>query len=337
VSRIVGFGLAPYALPLKTPWRTAAGTVCLRRGWLVRVEDEDGEIGWGDQPALLPDQATDGQGERLRQQGDALLGQSLDEALDWPDLGLGIETALLDLLARKRGLPLRRLLSSQAAERVKVNAVAPLDGIIAMAEQGFGIVKVKVGLAPWPDEATALRRLSLPPGVMVRLDANRAWCLAEAEGFLAAIAGLPVESLEEPLREAEIAGLASLQSTTGVALAIDESFDLIGLDLLLANPPVRRLVLKPALLGGLRRTLAVAAAARAVGYEIVVTTYLESAIGVAAVANLAAAHDPEARIAHGLATSALFVSDLAEPLPIASGVLTFPAGSGLGISLKIRT
>jgi len=171
----------------------------------------------------------------------------------------------------------------------------------------------------------------------VRLDANRAWSRAEAEGFLAAIAGLPVESLEEPLQEAEIAGLASLQSTTGVALAIDESLDLIGLDSLLADPPVRRLVLKPALLGGLRRTLAVAASARAVGYEIVVTTYLESAIGVAAVAHLAAVLDPEARIAHGLATSALFVSDLADPVPITSGILTFPPGSGLGISFKVRT
>ncbi|SEH37147.1 mandelate racemase/muconate lactonizing enzyme family protein [Magnetospirillum fulvum] len=337
MSRIVGFGLEPYALPLKTPWRTAAGTVCLRHGWLVRVEDEDSGVGWGDQPAFLPDQATDGLEEGLRQQGGALQGQSLDEALAVQDIAFGIETALLDLLARKRGLPLRRLLSSQAADRVKVNAVASLDGIVAMAEQGFGIVKVKVGLAPWPDEAAALRRLDLPEGVTLRLDANRAWSRAEAEGFLAAMADLPIESLEEPLCEAEIDGLASLQSTTPIALAIDESLDQIGLDSLLAAPPVRRLVLKPALLGGLRRTLSVAAAARAVGYEIVVTTYLESAIGVAAVAHLAAALDPEARIAHGLATSALFVSDLAEPFPIALGVLTFPPGSGLGLSFKIRS
>jgi o-succinylbenzoate synthase len=337
VSRIVGFRLDPYALPLKTPWRTAAGTVRLRRGWLVRVEDEDGTVGLGDQSAPLPDQAADGQGERLRHQGDALRGRSFDEALNWPDLCFGIETALFDLEAQRQAVPLRRLLSPQAADRVKVNAVAPLDGIVAMAEQGYSIIKVKVGLVPWPDEAAALRRLNLPPGVTLRLDANRAWSRADAEGFLAAIADLPIESLEEPLRESEIAGLASLQSTTPIALAIDESFDKIGLESLLIDPPVRRLVLKPALLGGLRRTLAVAASARAVGYDIVVTTYLESAIGVAAVAHLAAALDPEARMAHGLATSALFVSDVADSLPIAAGVLTFSAGSGLGLSLKIRT
>lgn len=338
MSRIVGFRLDPYALPLKTPWRTAAGTVRLRHGWLVRIEDEDGGVGLGDQPALLPDQEQGGLETRLRHQGDALLGRSLGEALDWrPDLCFGIEAALFDLEAQRQAVPLRRLLSSRATDRVKVNAVASLDGVVAMAEQGFDIVKVKVGLAPWPDEAAALRRLTLAPGVSLRLDANRAWSRTEAEGFLAAIADLPIESLEEPLREADITGLASLQSTTPIALAIDESLDQIGVDSLLAAPPVRRLVLKPTLLGGLRRTLSVAASARAVGYDIVVTTYIESAIGVAAVANLAAALDPEARMAHGLATSALFVSDVADPLPIASGVLTFPAGPGLGLSLKVRT
>jgi len=336
VSRIVGFGLDPYALPLQAPWRTAAGTVRLRRGWKVRVEDEDGGVGIGDHPAPLSDQAADGPGERLKDLGSALLGRSLDEALASLDDAFGIETALLDLLARKRGLPLRRLLSPQAADRVKVNVIAPFDGIVAMAEQGFTTLKVKVGLRPWRDEAAALHRVSLAPGVTLRLDANRAWSRVEAEGFLAAIADLPVESVEEPLREPEIGTLASLQSTTAIALAIDESLETLGLEPLLADPPVRRLVLKPALLGGLRRTLNVAMAARAVGYEIVVTTYLESAVGVAAVASLAAALDPEARMAHGLATSALFASDVAERLPLASGFLTFIEGPGLGLSFNFR-
>lgn len=333
MSRIVGFGLIPYALQLRVPWRTAAGTVCRRHGWLVRVEDEDGAVGIGDQPAMLPDQATDGLETRLRRQGAALLGRHLDEALASLDDGFGVETALLDLTARQNGLPLRRLLSPLAADRVRVNGIAPLDDIVAIAQQGFDIVKVKVGLAPWRDEAAALWRLDLPPGVTLRLDANRAWSRAEAEGFLAAIAGLPVESVEEPLRDAEIAGLAALQSTTSVALAIDESLDLLGLDVLLANPPVRRLVLKPALLGGLRRTWDVAAAAETAGYDVVVTSYLESAVGIAAVANLAAALDPLARTAHGLATSALFVRDVAEPMSPTCGTLSLSDGSGLGLNI----
>jgi len=337
VSRIAGFGLDPYALPLKAPWRTAAGTVDRRHGWLVRIVDEDGGVGIGDQPALLPDQEQSGLEIRLRRQGDTLPGLSLDEALALPDLGFGIETALLDLLARKRGLPLRRLLSPEAADRVRVNAIAPLDGVVPKAEQGYTVIKVKVGLAPWPDEAAALRRLDLPEGVTLRLDANRAWSRAEAEGFLAAIAGLPVESLEEPLSPAEIGGLKSLQAATPIALAIDESLDVIGVDTLLSAPPVRRLVLKPALLGGLRRTFAVATAARVVGYDIVVTSYLESAVGVAAVANLAAVLDPEARTAHGLATLDLFATDVAEGLPLAAEAMRLPDRTGLGLNFKFKS
>jgi len=338
VSRITGCGLIPYALPLKAPWRTAAGTVACRHGWLVRIEDADGCVGVGDDPAPLPDQIADGQGVRLEGLAARLIGQSPEEVLAGSEgRGFGIETALLDLLARKRGLSLRHLLSPQAANRVKVNGIAPIDGIVSKADQGFGTVKVKVGIAPWRDEAAALNRLCLPPGLVLRLDANRAWSRDEAEGFLAAIAGLPVESLEEPLRAPDRDGLADLQSGTQIALAIDESLDLLGIDALLAAPPVRRLVLKPALVGGVRRTQALAAQARAAGYDVVVTSYLESAVGVAAAAHLAAAIDPESRMAHGLATSDFFVVDRAEPLPIASGFLSFHDEPGLGINCKISS
>ncbi|CCG43161.1 mandelate racemase/muconate lactonizing enzyme family protein [Magnetospirillum molischianum] len=332
MSRIAGFRIDPYALALTRPWRTAAGTVRLRHGWLVRVEDEDGCFGLGDEPASLPDQVTEGQGARLESLAAATLGQSPDVALtESLGYGIGIETALLDLIARRRGQSLRHLLAPEAADFVNVNGIGPIESVVAIAEQGFRIVKIKVGLAPWRDEAAALCRLSLPPGLMLRLDSNRAWSFREAEGFLSAVSGLPIDSLEEPLRAPDIDQLAMLQARTEISLAIDESLESLGISSLLARRPVRRLVLKPALLGGLRWTQSLAAKARDAGYDIVVTSFLDSAVGVAAAAHLAAAVDAESRMAHGLATSDAFADDVAKPLRIVAGKLSFNEDAGLGM------
>lgn len=329
MSPIAAVAVRPYALRLAQPWRSAAGGATRRRGWLVRVEDRAGRVGWGDSPAPLPDPGDDAPAAILAALTATLPGRSPEAALAGlapAPAAFGLEVALLDLLARQRGLPLARLLAPAAAARVAVNAVVPSDGVAAAVAAGFSVIKLKLGLAPWRDEVAALRRLVLPDGVRLRLDANQAWSRAEAAAVIAALAGLPIDLLEEPLRRPTPAALAALQAVAPFPLALDESLEPGGLP----DPvPVRRLVLKPARLGGLRPTLALAAAARRAGLEVVVTTLVELAVGVAATAALAAALDP---LAHGLATSCWLAEDVAAPLPIHRGWIAVTAQEGHGIT-----
>ena len=303
----------PYALALRAPWQTSRGRITLRRGRLLRLGGEDGLTGWGD-CAPLPEFGID----------------------ETRALAFAEECARLDLAAQRAGQPLDAWLSGNTPVRAlpvnaslgRLTATSAADAEAASAA-GFKVLKLKVGAAPIADEIRHLYALArvLPAGCRLRLDANGAWKLTEARDFLAVCRDLPVEALEEPLASPEADELARLQAGAPFALAVDESLDLLGEDYF-QHPPVRRIVIKPARLGGLQAALAIARRARAAGVETVISSALESSCGLLACAHLAAAAAPTA--IHGLATASCFVSDTGRPPLIQHGQLILPGQPGLG-------
>ncbi len=340
-----------YQLPLLNPWRTAHGIIRHRCGWLVAADD--GQMcGFGD-CAPLPEAGTEQPAAaqaRLMQW--CAQAQTLDIAsllaclalalpTATPAADAAVETALLDLAARQARLPLRQWLTAQTADQIAVNAaLGVLDGgalqrLHHSRHQGYQVFKFKVGVLELATERQQLRALlmALSPGQQLRLDANQAWDWATARQFLTAIAALPgapegIDALEEPLRQPTVATLAALQAHTAIPLAMDESLAGQWADCDIANLPVRRLVLKPGVIGGLRPTLALAQQALAAGIEPVLTSLVESAAGLWAQAQLAAALP--CALTHGLATATWLAADLgAPPLP-QNGVIRLPAESGSG-------
>lgn len=312
---VVAADWLPYALPLRAPWRTSRGTLHERCGRLLRLQTSDGLTGWGD-CAPLPEAGID-----------AASAEAFAE-----------ECALLDLAARRAGCSLAEWLGGRPPPAgIAVNAAGgaistvTADHLAALAAKGFSVIKLKAGTAPLADEIAALRSLcaGLPAGVRLRLDANGAWTARDARLFIAACAELPVECLEEPLREPDVSGLAALQGRAPFPLAIDESAHLLGSSFWQA-PPVRRVVLKPARNGGLLAACETALKARASGVEVVVTSALESACGLHALAGFAAAVAPAG--CHGLATAAQFARDTGMPPAIAGGRLCLAASPGAGFS-----
>ena len=315
--KIVAADWLPYCLPLKRPWQTSRGSIGERRGKLYRLQTADGLTGWGD-CAPLPE-----------------FGISEAAATAYAE-----ECATLDLAAQRAGLPLAAWLSGERAPAsVAVNAnfgpISTVDrnSLESAARAGYTIVKLKVGHAPLADEITALHQLAptLPPGLALRLDANRAWTIAEAERFIAACAGLPMEGLEEPLAAPDLSQLTHLQAHADFPLAVDESTHLIETHFF-RHPPVRRLVIKPARHGGLLASTELALRARASGLEVVITSALESACGIATLTHLAAAVAPDA--VHGLATADWLGGDTGPTPPILNGRLRLPEGNGIGFTIK---
>lgn len=317
--KIVSVRWLPYRLPLRRPWVSAAGSLVERSGRLLRLKTDDGRNGWGD-------------------------------CAPFPEIGIhppaaqrhAEQCALLDLAAQAAGLPLATWLrgGTSGPAGVAVNAVlGNLSGlrdedVEAALATGFTILKLKVGNADPAEEIGRLHQLAarLPEGIALRLDANRAWDDATAGRVLAACAGLPIESCEEPLRSPSATSLGELQSDLPFPLAIDESFHLVD-EAFYAAPPVRRLVLKPPRHGGLLPALEVAFRARAAGVDCVVTSSLESACGLLAAAHLAAAVGPE--LAHGLATAGWFAADTGAAPAIRGGRLQLPDIPGIGFTSRI--
>ena len=328
----------PYRLPLRRPWVSHHDRLAWREGWLVRLRAEDLE-GIGD-CAPLPEAGTETLAEAeswLKRLLPALAGQEPGDLLRHldnhvhipPAVRCGIETALIDLLSKGRGIGIAQWINPDALEGVRVNANlgALDDAVLERLDEadGCSVIKLKLGLAPVADEIGRLQRLSgrLPPGIRLRLDANQAWGLEEAIRMLDAVEDLPVESIEEPLASPDSVALRRLQQRTPIPLALDESLVLLGRDALLADPPVRRVVLKPMALGGAMAALEFARRCQAAGMETVITTTIDSAIGVWTAVHLAAALGKAgAGLAHGLATSRWLAEDLAAPPRIEGGVIS---------------
>jgi L-alanine-DL-glutamate epimerase-like enolase superfamily enzyme len=97
---------------------------------------------------------------------------------------------------------------------------------------------------------------------------------------------------------------------------------------LLSDPPVRRVVCKPTVLGGLGETLRFAQALKQVGVEAVITTTLESAAGTWACAHLAAALNNA--LAHGLTTAEWFEENTGKVPEIRGDRIIMSTRPGLG-------
>jgi len=342
--RIIHASLHPYNLKMKRPWITARGPVSRREGWLIAVTSDSGITGWGD---CAPLQAAGTESlTASRQALDECIrhisrGES-DQVLDGlerlpPAARCGMETALLDLQARSQGVAMADLLGGKKRSVVRVNAACGNlerdveQCVSAAVESGFKVIKFKVGLLVPEQEARFLRELArhAGDGISFRLDANGAWSPQQARRFVAAVEGVNVESIEEPLRQPDANQLRALQALCPYPLALDESLAGSAQASMRSLSSVRRLVLKPAVLGGPRSTLAWADIARNAGLEVVVTTTLESALGVAMVAQVAATLETDG--VHGLVTGQWFESDTAALPTIAGGLLPLPKGSGIGL------
>lgn len=200
---------------------------------------------------------------------------------------------------------------------VTVPAVDPEQAHrIVTASGGCRTAKVKVAEPGQPEGADEARleavRDALGPGGAVRVDANAAWDVDTAAARLAALdrAAGGLQYAEQPVRGVD--DLAALRRRTHVPLAADEAVRLSDDPLAVVRRQAADvLVLKVQPLGGVRACLRLAEQA---ALPVVVSSALESSVGLAAGLALAAAL-PELPYACGLATAALLAEDLvADPL-----------------------
>lgn len=212
-------------------------------------------------------------------------------------------------------------------DRIPINATVPAVPAAQVPDvlarfPGARTAKVKVaepGQTLDDDVARVDAVRALVP--TVRVDANGAWTVAQAvEAARALTATGPLEYLEQPCET--IDELAELRRRIDVPVAADESIRKSDDPLKVVRAKAADVaVLKVAPLGGVSALLAIA---EQIDIPVVVSSALDSAVGIAAGLTAAAAL-PELNHACGLGTGGLFAEDVAEPMTPHDGYL--PAAS----------
>lgn len=351
---IADVAVRPLRIPLRKPLLLASETIAEAETLLVQVTDAEGRSGWGEASVAptMTGEVLAGMAEVARRYlGPALRRGALpDAAAIAPRLARAIrgntgakaaaEMAVLDLAARRAGLPLSRFLGEPLRDSVPaiamiggVDDASVLDAARSARAQGFRHIKVKLGLRADPLEDAALvraLRAALGPAAHLSGDANMAWDVAAASAFRAALPEGTLDYLEQPLPDDDLAGLAVLARQPGCPICIDE-----GLHGLRDIPAHRGLAagfgLKSIKLGGLLPTLAADALLRGNGMRGTLACKIaESSVGAAAAVHLAALL-PD--VEWGLSvTHGMLAEDVTEAgVALRGGLAMVPAGPGIGV------
>jgi O-succinylbenzoate synthase len=209
-------------------------------------------------------------------------------------------------------------------DRVPVNAViaalAPAQAVaaaLAAVADGFTCLKIKVGQGDDLARVSEIRN-AVGPDCKIRVDANGAWDLDTATHRLRALAASDLELAEQPV--ATLEDMARLRRLVAVPLAADEAVrDVDDVRRMIRLAAADVLVVKVQPLGGVSAAMALVEAA---GLPVIVTSMMETSVGLAAGLALAAAL-PDLPLACGLATASLLAADVtSEPLVPTEGALT---------------
>lgn len=211
-------------------------------------------------------------------------------------------------------------------DRIAVNATVPAvspDEVPGVLAQFAGCTTAKVKVAEpgqsLDDDLARVRavRDAMGDKAIIRVDANGGWSVEEADRALRALTPIGLDYVEQPC--ATVAELAEVRlRAPGVRIAADESVRKASDPLAVAQAGAADLlVIKAQPLGGIARALDIVAQA---GLPVVVSSALDTSVGIAMGAHLAAAL-PEGVLwgACGLGTATLLLGDVTEEPLIAEG------------------
>ena len=308
---IVSVQACPWTLPLVAPFVIAARTAHEAQNVQITVETDAGLRGHG---ASAPVGYVTGESvasvlAALEAAGPEFSGLPLDrlqpllvlaeETLgDAPAARAGLEMALYDLWARHWGLPLWQHFGGARTKLVTdltVPLTAPPEAAsLARAAwaDGFRSLKIKVGAPEGPEADLARIRavVAAVPGVRLRIDANQAFTPDAAVLFARALheTGATVDLLEQPVAAADWDGLKHVRAHAGLPVFADEAARTVGeVQTLLRMDAVDGINVK-LMKSGIGGALQIIALCRAAGKRLMLGCMLETGLGIAAAAQIAA-------------------------------------------------
>ena len=210
--------------------------------------------------------------------------------------------------------PLPTLVRDQISINATLPAVTPDEVADVLSQFGkFKTVKIKVagpGESLTQDMARIERVRALYPEAKLRLDANGGYSVSQALQMVEQLSRFNLEYLEQPVQSvSEMAELRKQLAGTGVKIAADESIRKTGDPQAVMRAEAADIVmLKAQPLGGIAASLEIA---QSLGLEVVVSSALETSLGISQGLHLAGAL-PELNYDCGLGTLNLFDGDIVQ-------------------------
>jgi len=346
-----------FSAPLKHPFVTALRRVDQLEDIIVRIEADDGTIGYGE-GAPTP-QIT---GETLGSIEAAvaflsplLEGRDIHESLDIlietihssikanTTAKSALEIALYDLKAKALELPLYKMLGGTQRRfhtdiTISLNSTETMirDALEAVS-RGYDTLKIKIGESVEKDvERIQEIYAALPADITLRLDANQGWSPQETVKLLQKLedAGIVAEFIEQPVPAEDIKGLAYIKERVTTPLLADESvFGYRDAQRLLEMQAVDYINIKLAKTGGISRALQLADLCRSYETKCMIGCMLEGPIAVAAGLHLASAKADTIRMIDLDAVSLLASQPLPTEICFDESTIVLSDANGLGIEV----
>jgi L-alanine-DL-glutamate epimerase-like enolase superfamily enzyme len=222
--------------PPIAPYQSRYRATSAKDALLVRLETDNGLVGWGETPLDWLNKSFEGTPQDLLRK--QVLGRDPFDIEGWyaentlgSFLASGVEMALWDLVGHATGQPLYRLLGGAVRKQVELAAcmgIRPYDEAKAIARQyvemGFSTLKTKAGRDP--DEDLRMVR-GIRDGVgdrlKLRIDPNQGYAPPVAFALARDLEPYGLEYFEQPMPLSCIGEAARLRHVTRTPIALNES------------------------------------------------------------------------------------------------------------------
>ncbi|MBO4861965.1 MAG: mandelate racemase/muconate lactonizing enzyme family protein [Firmicutes bacterium] len=370
--KIVGLELIPLTMIFKANIKESFGTVGKREdNLIIKIYTDEGIYGLGEACTLGPFYCGESQ-ETVMGIIQHHLYPKVLEGADPFDVEMihvkmdkfvyantvakaGVDYALHDIIGKKLGVPLYKLLGASKPyfDKIPTRASVGIDDPKAMAEKaamlhemGFGGIKMKVGLEPIKDiERVRAIRDAIGPDMLIDIDVNGAYRAKEAVYMLRRVQDCGNIIVEQPVGRDDYEGMKYVRERVDIPIGACEAA--------LSQQQIMRLIrmdacdffnFKPTRSGGIFPAKQVMHMAEAAGKFIVLSEQLGSSVELSAVGHLAFS-TPTIMIPGGYAAGVMGMAgkfttegsdaDIVDnPMQVKGGCLLPPTDNpGLGVDL----
>ena len=238
-------------IPLTRPHVMSLMTVKEVNYLFVRIEGENGAVGWGETSILGGPTWSEESVESCaavvnKYVGPYLIGRDFERIEElrhfMETLVRGnhfalaaVELALWDLLGKTRGLPVYDLLGGKCRDKVPMSwslAAGSIEADLKEAEEmwakGNFIFKFKTGLKRVDEDAERIRVIREAfPEAWLRADANQGWNRAQALRACALFEPYNLDFIEQPVPNTDMESLEYINKHSNVPIMADESLESI--------------------------------------------------------------------------------------------------------------